>query len=98
MMQHWQIEKILREAMKYQQPKAFKEMTKDCTLDEYLSSLATNMHNEVCEARDAVVSAITMEGKPQYEPDGWKRVEKIEMAIKAAEDVALAQALEQIGA
>ena len=96
MIQQSMIVKILREAMQYKNPEAYKEMTKDGTLEGYLDQLAATAWSEAFEVKSEATMAITTEGNPQYVADVWERIRKIEMAGKAAEDVAIQQALEQV--
>ena len=91
-----QMLQTLRLAMQDKQPQLYQQMKAAGALDEFLEGLAATAYNEVSDQMHDVATRYATEGKPTFEPDPWKRVQKIEMAKKSLEEIALQQAIEQI--
>lgn len=92
------IAQTLRLAMQDKKPEQYKQMEKAGTLDEYLELMAGGVVNEASEAVQDTLMDLATEGSKIFEPDSWKRVQKVNMANKTAEEAAMQNALEQIEA
>lgn len=93
-----QLWELLTKALQSKAPAAYSRMQKDGTLNAYLSNLAGQMLEAINEARQDAIDGLVSEGSPTFEPDPMKRTQAINMATKAAEEIALAQAIETIEA
>ena len=98
MMTDKQLRELLATALKNKAPAAYGRMKKDGTLKEYLEGLMGVTLEAISEARQDAIDGLASEGSPTFEPDPMKRAQAINMATKAAEEIALAQAMETIEA
>lgn len=93
-----QLRETLSAALQEIQPQQFKLMTAAGTLDTYLASLISQAIQSEGEARQAAINAAVSEGNPGYIDDPVLRVQTLNSQFKAAQEIALAQAIEAIRA
>lgn len=93
-----QLLQTLRLAMQDKQPQLYKQMEAAGTLDEFLQSLAATADSQISEAWQQIPNLFSTTTSPEYEPDPIACVQKAQMKIKQAEEIALQQAIEQIEA
>ncbi|MGX5659382.1 hypothetical protein ACWKWV_06625 [Castellaniella ginsengisoli] len=91
-----QLWKILDQVFREQAPKAYQEMQRQGELAAYLDNLTSAAIQSIYTATEQQEFALITAGSPTYEDDSIKRVQKIEMARKTAEEVALSQAMEEL--
>lgn len=89
---------LLMRAMQGKAPQKFEQMKAAGTLNEYLQTLLGQTLEAISEARQDAISAATTQGSPQFVADPMARTQQLNTAQKAAEEVAIAQAMEQIEA
>ena len=98
MMTDKQLRELLATALKDKAPEAHSRMRADGTLNAYLSNLTGQTLEAINEARQDAIAGLVSEASPTFEPDPLARTQAINMATKAAEEIALAQAIETIEA
>lgn len=98
MMTDKQLRELLATALKNKAPAAYNRMLEAGTLKEYLEGLMGVTLEAISEARQDAIAGLVSEGGPTFEPDPLARTQAINMATKAAEEIALAQAMETIEA
>lgn len=91
-----QLRQTLDLALKDKQPSLYAQMKADGTLDETLNRLTTTAEESIAEARQQAIEAATSEGKPGYVADPTVRTQTLNSQFKAAEEIALNQAIEEI--
>lgn len=98
MMTDKQLWELLTKALQSKAPATYSRMQKDGTLKEYLEDLMGVTLEAISKARQDAIDGLVSEGSLTFEPDPMKRMQAINMATKAAEEIALAQAMETIEA
>ncbi len=91
-----QLLEVLTKALQSKAPDAYRRMQADGTLNAYLSSLLDVTLEAISEARQSAIGNLVTQGNPQYVEKPLPRTQAINMAEKAAEEIALAQAMETI--
>ena len=98
MMTDKQLRELLATALKNKAPAAYNRMLEAGTLKEYLEGLMGVTLGSIMDAEQDAIDGLVSEGSPTFEPDPLARTQAINMARKAAEEIALAQAMETIEA
>lgn len=93
-----QVLAMLTKAMQTKAPQAFEQMKAAGTLTQYLQNLLAQTLEAISEARQDAISSVVSEDSPQFQPNPLERTQAINNAQKAAEEAAIAQAMEQIEA
>lgn len=97
-MNYDQLHKMLKQALKDKAPAEYRKMRDRGTLDRYLGSLTTSALETEDNLRDRARDAVSNSASPEHEKDSMKAIQEVNNRFKAAEEVAVAQAIESIDA
>lgn len=89
---------LLTKALQTKAPQKFEQMKAAGTLGQFLQNLLAQTLEAISEARQDAISSAVSEGSQQFKANPLERTQAINSAQKAAEEVAIAQAMEQIEA
>ena len=93
-----QIKTTLALALQNSNPSLHSRLTAQNRLDEYLQPIIGRLMETLEDARSLAIEAATTQGKPGFVADPTLRTQTLNSQFKAAEEVALQQALEELDA
>ncbi len=91
-----QLKRTLELALKDKQPDLYQQLKTSGTLDEALAKVLAGAEQSIEQARQMAIEAATTQGKPGFVADPMLRQQTLNSQFKAAEEVALNQAIEEI--
>lgn len=92
-----QIKRALEVALKEQNPELFNSLKQAGTLEETLRPLVGRAEASIEEMRQQAIEAATTEGNPGFVANPQERIQTLNSQFLAAEEVALKQAVEELG-
>ena len=93
-----QIKTTLALVLQNSNPSLHSRLTAQNRLDEYLQPIIGRAMESVEEASNLAIEASVVMGKPGFVADPMARVQTLNSQFKAAEEVALQQAIEEVQA
>lgn len=97
-MNYDQFHKMLKQALKDKAPAEYRKMRDRRTVDRYLGSLTTSALETKDQLETQAIDAVRNQDSPEYQHDSMKAIQEINSRFKAAEEVAVAHAIEAIEA
>lgn len=93
-----QLRTTLERALKDSNPSLYSTLKAENRLDEVLQPIIGRMVESLEDARSLAIEAATTQGKPGFVADPMLRTQTLNSQFKAAEEVALQQAIEELHA
>lgn len=91
-----ELKQALLLALKDKQPELYAELKAANRLDEVVNPILGRAEETISEARQQAIEAATTQGKPGYVDDPMLRQQTLNSQFREAENVALAQAVEEL--
>lgn len=93
-----QLKTTLALALQNSNPSLHSRLTAQNRLDEYLQPITGRALESIEEARNLAIESSVTAGKPGFVADPMERQQTLNSQFKAAEEVALQQAIEEVQA
>lgn len=93
-----QLRQTLERALQDSNPSLYSTLKAENRLDEVLQPIIGRMVESLEDARSLAIEAATTQGNPGFVADPTLRTQTLNSQFKAAEEVALQQALEELDA
>ena len=93
-----QLKTTLEQALKDRNPTLYAQLKADGRLIEVLQPIIGRMAESLEETRNQAIEAATTQGNPEYVADPMNRTQTLNSQFRAAEEVALQQAIEELDA
>lgn len=93
-----QLKTTLEQALKDRNPSLFSKLKAENRLAEVLQPIIGRLMETLEDARSQAIEAATTQGKPGFVADPMLRTQTLNSQFRAAEEVALQQALEELDA